>query len=184
MASHFCSHDSTADIMCASIGHVYHGNLADNTSLRYLECSTAGMTAGNIREALKAMVGELHKLFSTIRSYQVEQIKLGPRLPLNARLQISQEELANLLGKSELKDLHTVLNRPFFDSLKTVEFALPGVGRRRRNGVRDSEEARLSMRELAPVVRAVLAPWHDRGVLRLDARIVFGPFELETLHDL
>jgi len=57
-----------------------------------------------------------------------------------------------------------------------VEFALTEQDSVTEDMTEDSGKARLSIGELAPDVRAILAPWHDRGVLRLDARIVFGPF--------
>ncbi|KAH9931819.1 uncharacterized protein B0H18DRAFT_68135 [Fomitopsis serialis] len=158
-----------------AIGRVSHGNLMHNRNLRYLECGTSGMQGGDMLAALKAMVGELHNVFSTIRSHQVEHIKLGPRLPVNVGLPVPHGELGPLLERLELQDLHAVMSQPFFDGLQAVEFVLPAYSQRGEEAV---SRARRSIRELAPVVRGILRPWEACGVLTLHTTLFCDPSDI------
>ncbi|KAH9922263.1 uncharacterized protein B0H18DRAFT_1105719 [Fomitopsis serialis] len=137
-----------------------HGNLLQNNTLRSWD-----FTLQTIEHMAKdtgpstvwtEVTDELHGIFSTIRSHQLEHIKVRVRLFFDDNF-LAHKESSLILEKLDLRDLHEVMSGPYFDTLKDVEVEF----------FRDvHHDVNVDIRQkLKRIFRGILQPWSARGVV-------------------
>ncbi|KAH9931423.1 uncharacterized protein B0H18DRAFT_952636 [Fomitopsis serialis] len=139
-----------------------HGNLFQNTALQSLDIKMHHIDNKAefqvARAAWTKAADELHDIFSTIRSRQLEHIKVRVQgIHDNTVL----EGESAVLEKLDLRDLHEVISQPYFDALKDVEVKMKIWPR--------IDQAKLDLdsiaQELEVVFCGLLRPWSDRGIV-------------------
>jgi len=98
------------------------------------------------RAARTKATGELHGIFSTIRSRQLEHIEV--HVIVRSKDSILESEQSGVI----LEDLHKVMTQPYFDALKDVEVKMNVLG---------TPQASSNVDEF----RGILQPWSARGVV-------------------
>ncbi|KAH9937996.1 uncharacterized protein B0H18DRAFT_1112192 [Fomitopsis serialis] len=134
-----------------------HGNLLQNTALRSLQfqliisrhkAEDQGRRAVWIKAA-----DELHGIFSTIRSRQLEHIEVHVDVRLDGST-LGSGQSSDVHEKLDLRDLHKVMSQPYFDALKDVEVKMNVFGIR-------TPQANSNVDEF----RDILQPWSARGIV-------------------
>ncbi|KAH9914744.1 uncharacterized protein B0H18DRAFT_1125327 [Fomitopsis serialis] len=141
-----------------------HSNLSQNTSLRSWDFTLQAIQHIRVqdkgpRAAWTQATDELHGVLSTIRSHQLEHIavRITPRFDDDI---LAPQEPNAVLEALNLRDLHEVMSRPYFDALQDVEVTT--YLSHRINHILDVVVFR---EKLETIFRGLLQPWSARGVV-------------------
>ncbi|KAH9931433.1 uncharacterized protein B0H18DRAFT_1116247 [Fomitopsis serialis] len=156
-------HECCTGVDCepAPDGRDDHGNLSHNTALRSLGFQMNDICPEHGDQWLEPYikwVDELYGVLSTVRSYELEYIKIQSMLGYYDH---DYRELEFVLENIDLGALHEVMGRPYFDVLEDVEVKMDLFGVLNDSKVDDVG------RRLAPVYRGLLRPWSDRGIVNV-----------------
>ncbi|KAH9840314.1 uncharacterized protein C8Q71DRAFT_486134 [Rhodofomes roseus] len=146
-----------------------HGNLMHNTNLRSLRFEPLMAYPGKWSDGLLRMVDDFVELLATIRGYRLEHISIRLICDLAGD---TTNKLRAAFEMLSLKDLHDIMRRPYFGTLKAVEVNivpsnshLKGVNP--YSGSVGKARADILAYGLLDVIRGLLQPWSDRGILDL-----------------
>ncbi|KAH9931416.1 uncharacterized protein B0H18DRAFT_952631 [Fomitopsis serialis] len=144
----------------------FHVNLSQNIALRFLDVRLYRIEHGYNQPQhtiwTKAM-DELHSILSTIRSRQLEHIQFHAWVGYDAVRHDSESEQPSVVLKElDLRDLHGVMSRPNFDTLKHV-----GVKMYRLRYPYTFVDAAGLREMLELMVRGILQPWSASGILNV-----------------
>ncbi|TFY55105.1 hypothetical protein EVJ58_g8460 [Rhodofomes roseus] len=95
-----------------------HGNLMHNTNLRSLRFEPLMAYPGKWSDGLLRMVDDFVELLATIRGYRLEHISIRLICDLAGD---TTNKLRAAFEMLSLKDLHDIMRRPYFGTLKAVE---------------------------------------------------------------
>ncbi|KAH9931865.1 uncharacterized protein B0H18DRAFT_988303 [Fomitopsis serialis] len=140
-----------------------HANLVHNTSLRSI-----GFGLGLIEDAKPThrwsrLVDNLTSILSTVRSCQLEHISMAFLFKITddgLRVDGFRKVLENL----NLMGVHDIMRRSYFERLKDVEMTIMTGHRSRLHYVSEADVRQ----ELLATFRALLKPWCDRNIVRID----------------
>jgi len=144
-----------------------HGDLSQNTALQSLDFGLCdiGHTAESQRPraAWTTATDELHGIFSTIRSHQLEHIEFQVDDVFMGGSIAESEQPSAVLEELDLRDLHEVMSQPYFDTLKDVEVKMYVQPRfKKTTSNRDS-----IAQKIQPMFHGILQPWSARGLVRV-----------------
>ncbi|KAH9832666.1 uncharacterized protein C8Q71DRAFT_263772 [Rhodofomes roseus] len=150
--------------------HGRHGNLARNAALRSLDFSLLGPVvagAGQSIHSWSKVSDDLRSVLVMARSHQLEHIVIRIDLPLHLNATQEMRDALNQRSNLMLRDLHNLMYRPDFATLKGVEVSV-----RLLYASRDGKEAEVESIKgsVGKAIRLLLRPWHGRGVLHLSWR--------------
>ncbi|KAH9921767.1 uncharacterized protein B0H18DRAFT_1121229 [Fomitopsis serialis] len=159
--------------LCASLAKVTilsryaltHENLLQNTALQFLDFKLRDIEHimaedEGPRAAWTEATRELHGIFSTIRSRQLEHIEVHVRVYVDDSI-LESEEPSAVLEKLDLRGLHEVMSQPYFDTLKDVEVKMTMWPRTDQT---ESDVDNIGQK-LEDVFHGLLRPWSDRGIV-------------------
>jgi len=146
-----------------------HGNLLQNTALQSLDFKLHYIdhTAESQwpRPDWTKATDELHGIFCTIRSRQLEHIEFSVWVEVDDSI-FESEEPSAVLEKLDLQDLHEVMIQPYFDTLKDVKVKV--------DLYHEIDETKSDVDSIAQKLQAmfhgILQPWSARGIVTVTNR--------------
>jgi len=112
---------------------------------------------------------ELHSIFSTIQSCQLEHIKLVITICHHCT-KLESEHPDRVLEMLDLQDLYEVMSRPYFDTLQVVEVttneSITGLTWQSNNSMR--------LQKIKAMFHGILQPWSARGIVTVYFQISSG----------
>ncbi|KAH9926787.1 uncharacterized protein B0H18DRAFT_332855 [Fomitopsis serialis] len=139
--------------------------LVHNTALRQLTLGLNFNPYGPTEDSDWACAAsELRGAFSTVRSYQLEHIAV------HFKFQLFDPPNEDNFGQdwkqldSELRSLHDVMVRPYFEALRDVKVEMEVVYNPDRHSKKSVDDFASAM---ASSLRRLFMPWHDRGILAI-----------------
>ncbi|KAH9927297.1 uncharacterized protein B0H18DRAFT_1003941 [Fomitopsis serialis] len=137
----------------------WHGNLIPNTVLRSLDCTLTNINPlGQSSDNWPKMVDKLRSILSTVRSRQLEHIGLSSGVML---YDSAYGELGVVVEKLDLRHLHEVMSRPYFDALREIKMKTLLYDSHKRSAADVDDIGR----KIEVVFRTLLRPWSDRGIV-------------------
>ncbi|KAH9921769.1 uncharacterized protein B0H18DRAFT_1121231 [Fomitopsis serialis] len=155
--------------------NVYHGNLFQNTALQSLDFLLHDINhtpkyrdEGPQRAAWTKAADELHAIFSTVRSRQLEHITFDVYVNVNDSI-LESEELGAVLEKLDLRDLHEVMSQPYFDTLKDVNVEIE-LSKLLSRPNQTKWHVDSIGQKLQAIFHSILQPWSARGMVTVTWR--------------
>ncbi|KAH9926795.1 uncharacterized protein B0H18DRAFT_1118853 [Fomitopsis serialis] len=145
-----------------SLGHPGY-EFAHNTSLHRLK-SDLNVELRQPEENWPAVVANLRATLSSVRSHALAHITLDFYVWLADGLEPEKFNPSGDRFDSQLRSLHDVAVRPYFDALRSVDVRMRIYY---SPGEQSKELADDVARAVVPMLRRLLRPWHDRGIVNV-----------------
>jgi len=116
---------------------------------------------------MNELVNQLHGVLSTVRSHQLEHIKIETTVHLGLVVVLeclasAAERLASALERTDLRALHEAISQLHFDALKDVDVKMQ-MWSSRSHTKADVEDGWLKSEAM---FRSILRPWSDRSIIK------------------